>query len=471
MSLISKDFRLQEQREQQHGHARLRWALFAIACAGIGVVVASTNTEESNATAEIATSALPELVAAKKSPEELARDSFSLTLPELQARQSLNNEENASEPELSPKQWREFIVKSGDSLAQLFKRADIKPQQLDELMKSGDAVKKLQRIFPKDTIRVLSNNDGVLQELRYDIDQKSYLIVERKQGELVAQVYNHKIETRQTHASGVITSSLFLAAQKAGISQNVTMELANIFGWDIDFILDIRKGDNFTVLYEELYRNGEKISDGEILAADFVNNGKIYRAIRYTNPQTDKSEYYTPDGKSMRKAFIRTPLNFARISSGFNLKRKHPILLNKRPHKGVDYAAKSGTPIYAAGDGKVIFKGKKGGYGKVMILQHGTKYTTLYAHLKTYNRKLKNGSRVKQGQTIAYVGSTGLATGPHLHYEFRVNGVHRNPLTVSLPVSNPVPKKHMADFDQVTSPIVAQLDSLTRPQQFALTDN
>jgi murein DD-endopeptidase MepM/ murein hydrolase activator NlpD len=338
-------------------------------------------------------------------------------------------------------------------------------------MKSGDAVKKLRRILPNKIIRVLSDSDGTLQALRYDIDNKSYLIVEREQGVLAAKIYNHKIETRQTHASSVIDSSLFLAGKKAGISDNVIMELANVFGWDIDFALDIRKGDNFTVLYEELFRDGEKISDGEILAADFVNNGKIYRAIRYTDPQTNKSEYYTPDGKSMRKTFIRSPVHFSRISSGFNLKRRHPILLNKRPHKGVDYAAKSGTPIYAAGDGKVIFKGKKGGYGKVMILQHGTKYTTLYAHLKTYNRKLKNGSRVKQGQTIAYVGSTGLATGPHLHYEFRVNGVHRNPLTVSLPVSNPVPKKHMANFDQMTSPIVAQLDSLTRPQQFALTEN
>jgi hypothetical protein len=174
MSLISKDFRLQEKREEQHGHARLRWALFAIACAGIGAVIASTNTEESRVTAETATSALPELVAAKKSPEELARDSFALTLPELQARQNLNNEDNASDPELSPKQWRQFTVKSGDSLARLFKRADIKPQQLDELMKSGDAVKKLRRIFPKKTIRILSDNDGVLQELRYDIDKKSW---------------------------------------------------------------------------------------------------------------------------------------------------------------------------------------------------------------------------------------------------------------------------------------------------------
>ncbi len=245
------------------------------------------------------------------------------------------------------------------------------------------------------------------------------------------------------------------------------MELANVFGWDIDFALDIRKGDSFTVLYEELFRNGEKIQDGDILAAEFINDGKAYRAVRYTNPQTNVSEYFTPDGKSMRKAFLRTPVNFARISSRFSVNRYHPVLHKVRSHKGVDYAAKSGTPIYAAGDGKVIFKGKKGGYGKVMIVQHGSKYTTLYAHLKTYNRKLRVGSKVKQGQTIAYVGKTGLATGPHLHYEFRVNGTHRNPLTVKLPESKPVPKRYMADFELTTTPMFAQLDLVTRSQQVA----
>ncbi|HHJ35600.1 MAG TPA: hypothetical protein ENJ87_07530 [Gammaproteobacteria bacterium] len=295
-------------------------------------------------------------------------------------------------------------------------------------------------------------------------------MVERKSGVLVAKTYNHIIETREAHAHGVIESSLFLAAQKAGISQNLIMELAGIFGWDIDFALDIRKGDNFTVLYEELFRNGEKISDGNILAAEFTNNGKTYRAVRYTNPQTNRSEYFTPDGKSMKKAFLRTPVNFSRISSRFTVNRYHPILHKFRSHKGVDYAAKRGTPIHAAGDGKVIFKGKKGGYGNVIILQHGSKYSTLYAHLKSYNRKLRKGSKVKQGQTIAYVGSSGLATGPHLHYEFRVNGTHRNPLTVHLPESKPVPKRYMADFELTTTPVFAQLDLVTRSSQLALAD-
>lgn len=444
---------------------RLRWALLAMTGAGIGAVIASTHSESTHNT-EIAGDSLPAFKAVTKSSDQLARESFSLSLPELQARQEIIDDAN----NLTPKQWREFVVKSGDSLAILFKRAEIKPQQLDELMKSGEAVKTLKKIFPKDVIRVLSDEKGILQALRYDIDHKSYLMVERKDGALVAETYNHVIETRQTHASGVIDSSLFLAAQDAGISENIIMELANVFGWDIDFALDIRKGDSFTVLYEELFRNGEKISDGNILAAEFTNNGKTYRAVRYTNPQTSKSEYFTPDGKSMRKAFLRTPVNFARISSRFTAGRFHPVLHKVRSHKGVDYAAKTGTPIYAAGDGKVIFKGKKGGYGNVMILQHGSKYTTLYAHLNSYNRKLKVGSKVTQGQTIAYVGKTGLATGPHLHYEFRVNGVHRNPLTVKLPESTPVPEQHMADFESTTTPMLAQLELVARSEQIALAD-
>jgi murein DD-endopeptidase MepM/ murein hydrolase activator NlpD len=464
MSLISQDFRLNKQQPKPRGPIRLRWALLAIAGAGIGAVIASTNTATKSD--EMAGDTLPTFKAVTKSSEQLARESFSLSLPELQARQEILDDAN----NLSPKQWREYKVKSGDNLARLFKRANIKPQQLDELMKSGDEAKKLTKIFPKDIIRILTDDKGTLQALRYDIDHKSYLMVERENGVLVPKTYNHQIETRNAHATGVIDSSLYLAAQEAGISQNIIMELANVFGWDIDFALDIRKGDSFTVLYEELYRNGEKISDGDILAAEFINDGKAYRAVRYTNPQTNVSEYFTPDGKSMRKAFLRTPVNFSRISSRFTVSRYHPVLHKVRSHKGVDYAAKSGTPIYAAGDGKVIFKGKKGGYGKVMIVQHGSKYTTLYAHLKTYNRKLKVGSKVKQGQTIAYVGQTGLATGPHLHYEFRVNGVHRNPLTVKLPASQPVPKRYMADFELSTTPQFAQLDLLARTQQVALAD-
>jgi len=457
MALINKDFRIREKRER---HSFLRWAMFATASVVLGVVIAKTSSNV------LAPDTLPTFKEVKPSQEEIARLSFELTLPELQAKQKILDELNHE----SVKQWQELTVKSGDSLSKLFKRAKLKPQQLDEVMKSGEAAKKLTKIFPKDTIRVLTDEQGKLQALRYEIDPETYVMVEREHGELFAREHRHIIETRVAHAEGTIDSSLFLAANEADISENVIMELAGIFGWDIDFALDIRKGDSFKLLYEEIFRNGEKIKDGEILAAEFVNDGDVYRAVRYTNPETNRTEYYTPVGKSMRKEFLRTPVNFARISSRFTTKRYHPVLHKVRSHKGVDYAAKTGTPIRAAGDGKVIFKGKKGGYGRVVMIQHGSKYTTVYAHLNSYNKKIRNGKKVKQGQTIAYVGKSGLATGPHLHYEFRVNGVHRNPLTVKLPSSGPVPKRYMADFELTTTPVFAQLDLLTRDTQLALAE-
>ncbi|MDH5764807.1 MAG: peptidoglycan DD-metalloendopeptidase family protein, partial [Gammaproteobacteria bacterium] len=344
-------------------------------------------------------------------------------------------------------------------------RANIRPQQLHEMMQLGKDVKQLTHIYPKDTLRILSDDEGNLQALRYEIDHENYLIVERKDdGQLMANTYKHDIETRTTHASGIIDTSLFLAGQEAGVSQGIIMELAGIFGWDIDFALDIRTGDRFTLVYEEIYRNGEKIKDGNILAAEFINDGKTYEAVRYTNPETSRAEYFTPDGKSMRKAFLRSPVNFTRISSGFTTSRYHPVLHKFRSHKGVDYAAKRGTPILASGDGKVIHKGNKGGYGRTIIIQHGSQYSTLYAHLNGYHKNLRVGSKVKQGQTIGYLGNSGLATGPHLHYEFRVNGVHRNPLTVKLPTAKPVPKRYLVDFKLSTAPMLAQLELLTRTQ-------
>ena len=463
MAFINQDFRFQKK---QGKHSGLRWLLFAAGCAVLGVVIANTNTATDGLDTEIlaaddlSTETLPAFTETQPSPETAARLSFELTLPELQAQQKIIDDINHD----TPKQWREFKVKSGDSLAKLFKRAGIKPKQLDEMMKSGKAVKQLTRIYPKDTLRILTDDKSNLLGLRYEIDHESYLMVERKNGALKANTFKHDIETRTAHASGIIDSSLFLAAQEAGISQNLIMELAGIFGWDIDFVLDIRKGDHFTVVYEELFRNGEKIKDGNILTAEFVNQGKTYQAVRYTNPENNRAEYFTPDGKSMRKAFLRSPVNFTRISSGFTTRRYHPILHKFRSHKGTDYAAKRGTPILASGDGKVIFKGRKGGYGRAIIIQHGTKYSTLYGHLNGYKRGLRVGSKVKQGQTIGFLGSSGLASGPHLHYEFRVNGVHRNPLTVKLPTAKPVPKRYLADFELMTTPILAQLELLTRTQ-------
>ena len=265
------------------------------------------------------------------------------------------------------------------------------------------------------------------------------------------------------HASAVIDNSLFQAAQEAGLSDSLTMELAGIFAWDIDFALDIRKGDEFTVLYEEQYLDGENIGEDSIIAAEFINRGEKHHAIRYTD-ESGNTDYYALDGKSMRKTFLRTPVEFSRISSRFSLGRKHPILNKIRAHKGVDYAAARGTPIKTTGNGKIAFLGKKGGYGNTIVIQQGSHYSTLYAHMSKFRSGLKTGSHVKQGQTIGYVGSTGLATGPHLHYEFRIDGVHRNPLTVKLPGAQPLAKQYRDDFDRKAEALLAQLDTVRSVQ-------
>ncbi len=355
--------------------------------------------------------------------------------------------------------WQVETVRPGDSLARIFSRLGISAQQLDRLMRTGGKqVAQLKRIMPGQTLK-FDLRDGELQQLVYEIDRLNTLHIQREGDDFGARTETRELETRITNASGVISSSLFLAGMDAGLSDNLIMELAGIFGWDIDFALDIREGDRFTLLYEEKYLDGEKLRDGDILAAEFTNRGKTYRALRYTDA-SGRSDYYTPDGKSMRKAFIRTPVDFTRISSRFG-KRYHPTQKKRKNHHGVDYAAPRGTPIKAAGDGKIVHIGNKGGYGKTIIIQHGGKYSTLYAHMSSYNRKLRRGARVKQGQTIGYVGSTGRSTGPHLHYEFRVNGVHRNPLTVKLPTAAPIQAKYRADFLAKTRVLVSQLDMLT----------
>jgi murein DD-endopeptidase MepM/ murein hydrolase activator NlpD len=361
--------------------------------------------------------------------------------------------------------WQEITVKSGDSLAGIFSRLDISPQELHALLEEGGATHNLKKIYPGQTLRVVTGEDNRLIRLSYPIDQLNTLEVARNDAGFDVSTVTRTPEFITRNASGMIDSSLFLAGNKAGLSDSLTMELAGIFGWDIDFVLDIRKGDQFTVLYEQMSLDGETIGNGTILAAEFINRGKRYQAIRYTD-SGGKTDYYSMDGKSMRKAFLRTPVEFSRISSRFSLGRKHPILNKIRAHKGVDYAASRGTPIKATGDGKIVHRGKKGGYGNTIIIQHGTQYSTLYAHMSKYRGGLKNGSRVKQGQIIGYIGSSGLATGPHLHYEFRVNGVHRDPLRVKLPGAEPLKKKYRDDFNTRAEALLAQLD-LVRDVQVA----
>lgn len=400
----------------------------------------------------------------QKSPES-TRIRKSLTLPD-QSSQSENLLQAVTEPQLItaiPEQelesWISHTIKSGDTLSSIFSKLEIH-SQLKLILADKTASDTLKSIYPGQVIKV-TKHEGKLQKLVYEPNDKEYLLVSRNGEGYDVSRLEHQVEKRTNRASATIQDSLFMAGRTAGLSDNITMELAGIFGWDIDFALDIRTGDQFTVIYEELFREGDKIGDGAIIAAEFTNQGRTYQAIRYQRPDGE-TDYYSPDGRSMRKAFLRTPVNFTRISSHFNLKRKHPVLNKVRAHKGVDYAAPKGTPVKAVGDGKVIFKGRKGGYGRVVIIQHGTKYSTLYAHLNSYDRKAKVGGRVKQGQTIGYVGMSGLATGPHLHYEFRVNGVHRNPLRVKLPAAEPLPKKYMADFNAHSETLLSQLDLYRR---------
>ncbi|MCK4586367.1 MAG: peptidoglycan DD-metalloendopeptidase family protein [Gammaproteobacteria bacterium] len=366
--------------------------------------------------------------------------------------------------------WKTATVKNGDNMALIFSRAGLSPQELYRVMSADKEASVLKHLMPGQKLK-FQIDDGALQQLVYKIDALNTLHVKQNPDESFAvSTDTRKMETRVTNASGVINSSLFLAGQKADLSDNLIMELAGIFGWDVDFALDIRGGDHFTLVYEELFLDGKKQRDGNIIAAEFNNRGKTYRALRYTDAK-GISDYFSPDGKSMRKAFIRTPVDFTRISSRFG-KRRHPTLNKMKNHHGVDYAAPRGTPIKAAGDGKLTYVGRKGGYGKTVMIQHGGKYGTLYAHMSRIKPGMRRGKKVRQGQTIGYVGSTGRSTGPHLHYEFRVNGVHRNPLRVRLPDAAPIHKNYKTDFLNKSRGLVALLDVLKRTNTtLALNDS
>ncbi len=376
-----------------------------------------------------------------------------------------NEESAATESEIS---WQEVTIKRGDNLARIFKRLNLSPATLHHIVHANDDSKVLKKIMPGQTLRFDIENN-VLQKMEYDVDFDEKLVVSTNADGVEVNLEKLQLETRTRHASATIANSLYLAGQAAELSDNIIMQLVTIYGWDIDFALNIRKGDHFSVMYEEYYKDGIKVQDGPILAAEFTNQGKLYKAVRFTHKNGD-SQYYSDSGHSMRKAFLRTPVKFSRISSHFNLRRKHPVLNRIRAHKGVDYAAPTGTPIKSTGDGTVVYKGTKGGYGRTVVIKHGSVYSTLYAHMSRYG-KISTGSRVKQGQTIGYIGSSGLATGPHLHYEFRVHGVHRNPLTVELPKAMRIPDELMDEFIAQTAPLLAQLDERNNNTDYASNEH
>jgi murein DD-endopeptidase MepM/ murein hydrolase activator NlpD len=366
--------------------------------------------------------------------------------------------------------WAEQTVKSGDNLSLIFKRAGYNDGDLHQVISQASDGKALGRIFPGQTIGFQSDKSGELTAVRHVKSPLETVIYRRGNAGFESQVETRSPEVRETWAAGEITSSLFMAGQEAGLSQNMIMQLANIFGGVIDFVQDPRKGDTIHLVYEDLYLDGEKFKDGEIIAASFTNQGKTFNAFRYIDTNGDAS-YYNEEGVSMRKAFLLAPVDFTRISSNFNLRRLHPIYKTNRPHRGTDYAASTGTPVFAAGDGRVYKAGYSKANGNYVFIAHGEQYVTKYLHL--HKRKVKQGQRVSQSQVIGTVGSTGAATGPHLHYEFLMNGVHRNPRTIhkKLPKAKSLPAVEMPRFQQATNKASTQLAALRTDNRLAMNDS
>lgn len=358
--------------------------------------------------------------------------------------------------------WQTVSVQKGQTVGAIFHAQGVSGNDLQALLQDKDNTNALVRIHPGEEFSFAHANDGHLTALRFDRDEKTQVTVTFDTAGMHQATAARDVERRTEVAHGMITDSLFDAANRAGMDDAMVIKLADAFGYDIDFAQDLRPGDSFTVIYDSVWREGEKLRDGDIQAAYFVNRGKRFSAIRYNDSRGD-TMFYSADGRPLRKSFLRTPVEFTRISSFFSLARKHPILGYTRAHQGVDYAAPTGTPIHAAGDGRVVFRGWQHGYGNVVIIDHGRHYSTLYGHMSRFANE-RVGQHVNQGQTIGFVGMTGLATGPHLHYEFRVDGVHRNPLTVTLPKPEPLPATELARFRQQSAPMLAKLDKLDSMQ-------
>jgi len=349
----------------------------------------------------------------------------------------------------------DVIVKSNDTLDSIFRRLKLDLADLASLRSLPGLKARLDSLRPGELLHLV-HRDKSLVGLERRLNDTQTLQVTRENDQLHASVLDNPLETRVRTVRASIDSSLFEAVENAGAHDQTAVTLSDLFRWDIDFVLDIQPGDSFVVTYQEFYRDGVYLKDGPVLAASFINHGREYVAVRYIDPDGG-THYYSPDGKSMQKAFLRAPVAFTRVSSRFNTARHHPILNLIRAHKGVDYAAPIGTPVQAAGDGRVRFAGVKGGYGNVVEIDHSGGIVTVYGHLSRFAKGTHVGTHVSQGEIIAYVGMTGLATGPHLHYEYRVNGVFKNPQTVVLPSAEPIDARWRDDFIARTAPLLGTL--------------
>jgi murein DD-endopeptidase MepM/ murein hydrolase activator NlpD len=365
----------------------------------------------------------------------------------------------AAAAQVAPSAPFEFVaitIGRNDTLDQIFRGMQLKLSDLAELRTLPDVRKSLDMIRPGDVIQ-LTHLDGEIKSLTRRINDTATLSVTRPDGVFSANIVENPLETEERTLRGAVDSSLYVAVNAAGGTDRLAVELADVFKYDIDFVNQVQPGDSFVVAHELHYQDGEFVRDGDILAAEFTSGGKTWRAVRYVGPN-GRADYYTPDGRPVRKAFLRYPVDYARISSGFSLARRHPVLNRVRAHKGIDFAAATGTPIKAAGAGRIVSRGRNGGYGNAVVIAHSGGITTLYGHMSRFAKSVKVGDRVQQGQVIGFVGMTGLASGPHVHYEYRVNGVHKNPARVTMPKADPIPSSLMADFKAQTTPLLARLE-------------
>lgn len=364
--------------------------------------------------------------------------------------------------------WRQEKIKRGDTISAILARLDVNARDKADFLRAASKSKGMRQLIPGKTIYAQTTVEGELLMMRYIFGKEELFLMEKVDNAFQMSEQQAEFDTQIRMRTGFVNSSLFAATDKAGVPNKVAAQITEIFASDIDFYRDLRKGDYFTVVYETMHdEGGEQTNSGRVLAAEYVNNGKSHQAVYY-QASDGEGGYYTPEGKSLRKQFLRAPLSFSRISSGFTNARFHPVLKKWRAHKGIDYAAPTGTPVMATASGTVSFAGTQRGYGKIIILAHSKKYDTAYGHLSGFAKGLRNGKRVNQGDIIGYVGATGMATGPHLHYELRVDGVQRDPAKVVLPTAPPIAEKGMAAFKQETESLVARLDILRNTNLAAL---
>lgn len=412
------------------GTPRLRRALTALVLPFVGVVAAFG----------IAPDTITDTVPKTRVVEVLA-----LPAPELHAA-------------ADPGYWREERSQRGDTVAALLARLGVDDPDAVEFLRTARTARVLRRLIPGRAVRAHITAEGRLLALRYQ-NGGNVLSVARNGESFTVSEQPAQLERRVLMTAGEIRSSLFAATDAANLSDAIAIQIADIFSTDIDFHRDLRRGDRFTVVYEVYYDQGEPARSGRVLAAEFINVGRSHRAVWFQYAER-QGGYYTPAGRNIRKAFLRSPLEFSRISSGFTNARFHPVLQQWRAHKGIDYAAPTGSRVKATGDGVVESAGRQGAYGNLVVVRHQSQYSTWYGHLSGFAKGIRKGARVAQGEVIGYVGATGLATGPHLHYEFRINGVHQNPLRVVLPSAPPITPEQKPAFEAAAAPLAQQLNLL-----------